>query len=177
MRLGLVTLLLCSALLPLRADDASRLKKAEEYLLLTKADERMKQSVDIMLQSMTAQLESQAGVAALPSEATALAKEYQAATIGLMAKVLAWDSIKNEFAQLAADTFTEAELDDLLVFYKTSTGRSVVVKTEILMQKGALIGQRRAIALQPDITKLTQDFNTKMQELMRSIQTQPRTKQ
>jgi hypothetical protein len=73
--------------------------------------------------------------------------------------------MKEEFIQLIADTYTEPELDDILAFYRTPSGASMLAKSEIMMQKGAAIGEKRAATLQPRIQPLMLEFAQKMQEV------------
>jgi hypothetical protein len=49
--------------------------------------------------------------------------------------------MEDEIAALYARTFTEQELKDILAFYATPSGRSMLAKTPALMQESVAIGQ------------------------------------
>lgn len=49
--------------------------------------------------------------------------------------------MEGEIAALYARTFTEQELKDMLAFYETPSGRSMLAKTPALMQESVAIGQ------------------------------------
>ncbi len=160
-----IRILICGAFAPaLFADDASRLKKAEEYLQLTKADERSKQVMDLTWNAMMSGMEKQMGQTNLPPEMKQALEEFKSGAKQLMDKALSWESLKGEYAQMTADTFTETELDDILTFFKSSTGRSMAAKSEELMARGGKIGQKRAEALLPEIQKLSQEMVRKLQQ-------------
>jgi len=55
-------------------------------------------------------------------------------------KYMTWEEVSPQFIDLYASTFTEAELNDLLGFYKTPTGQKALAEMPGLMQKGAAMG-------------------------------------
>lgn len=149
-----------------RADQASHLRKAEEFATLTQMDQRMSQSADLMLRSMLGPIEAQTNNnQALSEEAKQLVRNFLEDSKGVIMKGLEWASVKKEVVAMIADNLSERELDDLIAFYKTPSGKAAIEKSEIMMQQGNAIGQKRALDLQPELQKLTQEFMAKAQQM------------
>ena len=58
-------------------------------------------------------------------------------------KYLSWASLKEDYVKLYQESFTEPELRQLIVFYKTPTGQKAVQQMPALMQRGAQLGANR----------------------------------
>ena len=56
-------------------------------------------------------------------------------------KFLTWDEIGGKVVGIYADAFTDAELHDLIRFYKTPTGQKALAQQQTLMIQGASIGE------------------------------------
>ena len=59
-------------------------------------------------------------------------------------KVFAAGDLESEIVKLYMDAFSEAELRELAVFYRTPLGQKALAKLPEMMQQGAEIGMRRA---------------------------------
>ncbi len=59
-------------------------------------------------------------------------------------KFLTWDEIGAKVVGIYADAFTDAELRDMIRFYKTSTGQKALSQQQMLMTQGATIGEEVA---------------------------------
>jgi len=64
-----------------------------------------------------------------------------------------WDDVKGELAVMYCDEYTEAEMKELIVFYKTPIGQKSVEKMPILMQRGAEWGMKRSTAKSTELQK------------------------
>jgi len=71
-----------------------------------------------------------------------------------MNKHMSWNSLKGEFLKLYLETFTQSEVEDLVVFYKTPTGRKSIRLMPEMMAQGAAIGQKRVQANLPELQSL-----------------------
>jgi hypothetical protein len=68
------------------------------------------------------------------------------------AEIFASEEAKNAYAQLYASTFSEAELRQLVAFYRTPLGRKLATSQATLSMRGAEIGRTLAEARQADLT-------------------------
>lgn len=67
--------------------------------------------------------------------------------------------LNNRMIDLYIESFSEAEMKDLIAFYETPAGEKFLTKMPELMQKGAVIGQEVA-------EKHQDDFSVKLQEIL-----------
>ncbi|MFN0128498.1 MAG: DUF2059 domain-containing protein [Verrucomicrobiales bacterium] len=61
--------------------------------------------------------------------------------------------LKTRLTALYKESFTEAELSDMLAFYETPTGKKALEKIPALFQKGAAIGQDLAQKKQAELER------------------------
>jgi hypothetical protein len=111
---------------------------------------------------MTSQVNSGAlqavmGVKLAPEQEKAVA-ELQDKVTRIVADALAWEKLKPAYVKLFAEAYSEVELDDILAFYKSPTGQSMVAKNPLLMTKASEIVQQRMAAAQPELEKLVRDL-------------------
>jgi hypothetical protein len=66
--------------------------------------------------------------------------------------------MKPEYVRLYSEAYTEQQIDDMLTFYRSSTGQAMVAKTPDLMAKSSVIVQQRVMAARPEMQKLIQEF-------------------
>lgn len=69
-------------------------------------------------------------------------------------KYMSWKSLKEDFARIYMDVFTEKEIDDLLIFYETPTGKKAVKNLPVLMNKGMEVGQKRVQEHQKELEQM-----------------------
>lgn len=67
------------------------------------------------------------------------------------AKYFSYDSLKDDLAAIYADAFSKKELDDLIAFYKTETGKKTIKVLPELQQKGAMLGMERVTEHQAEL--------------------------
>ena len=60
----------------------------------------------------------------------------------LLTNLLPWDSLEAEIAPLYVDLFTEAELREMIAFYRTELGQMMLARMPELMQRSMMIVQR-----------------------------------
>ncbi|HET6372528.1 MAG TPA: DUF2059 domain-containing protein [Candidatus Polarisedimenticolia bacterium] len=66
-------------------------------------------------------------------------------------KYLTWEAMSPGLVKLYMETFSEAEVREMIVFYRTPTGRKALMKLPELMQKGAMIGAEVGKAHQQEL--------------------------
>ncbi len=78
-----------------------------------------------------------------------------------LTKYLSWENIESQMVQMYAEAFTEPEVRELIVFYRTPLGQKTVARMPELMQKGTAMGQK---AVQDHLPELQEAIAKKMQE-------------
>lgn len=73
------------------------------------------------------------------------------------AKHMSWESLKDEFIAVFMEEFSEEEIRDMIVFYKTPTGQKTIKKIPVLMSKGARLQTRRIRENMPELEQMIQE--------------------
>ena len=125
-RTTLLLLLLSCVPLTARADDASKLAKIQEFFKVAKLDQLsnqgMKQAIDQVNSGITQQLLGVKLTADQQKSYDELTKKAET----IISNALSWDKLEPEYEKLYAAAYTEPQLDDILAFYKSPTGRVMV---------------------------------------------------
>jgi hypothetical protein len=129
------------------ADDKSHRKATEELMTLMKMKSMMKNAVAQMLE-----VQMQANPAIAP---------YREVMVRFFDKYIGWDAIKDDYIKLYMKEFTEAEVKDMVRFYKSKTGKKAATKVPELMASGAAIGQQRVQKHMGELMKMLQDAQAK----------------
>jgi uncharacterized protein len=69
-------------------------------------------------------------------------------------KYLTWDAMAPQLIKVYMEAFTEAELREMIAFYRTPTGKKALTKIPELFQKGAQIGAEIAKAHQAELAEM-----------------------
>lgn len=136
-RLAVLALALSLASAPLHAQDAAprpvspgALRAAEELLPLMNAEAQVRAGIEAALD---AQVEAQPLMAPFRPTMQAWAERY-----------ITWAELGPRLARVYAEEFTEAELRDLIAFYRTPVGQKVATLTPTLSRRFAEAGEEMA---------------------------------
>lgn len=113
------------------ADERTHRRALETLLKMFDMKERAKQSVDQM--------------AALHVQQDPRLGPYTDVLRKFYAKNMSWKNLREEIINIYIKEFTEAEVRELIAFYRTPTGRKAIEKMPLLMEKCARIGNRRLL--------------------------------
>lgn len=161
---AVVALLLVAAVpAAAHADDVTRRAKAEQMLALTHTDALLKQQLDNVQERVQTLAKEQSSAANQTPEQQKLTADYLRKVSALSMDAVGWDKVRPVLVQSYAETFTDAELDAIIVFYKSPAGESIVAKAPELSQKTVSMVQASIKELQPKLAQLTQDYATQMQ--------------
>ena len=72
-------------------------------------------------------------------------------------KYLTWDEMGPKIVAIYADTFSEAELREIIAFYKTRTGKKVLETMPDLMRRGAMVGAEVAQAHSSELEQMLEE--------------------
>src|SRR5262249_4926596 len=114
---------------PAAAPSESHLKTAAELLELVHVDRSTSQALDVVLK---VQLLQQPHL-----------EPYEHTLRAFVQKYMSWESLKGDYARIYADAFSEAELRQMIAFYRTPTGQKAIKMIPELMAKGGALGQSR----------------------------------
>jgi|WetSurMetagenome_2_1015567.scaffolds.fasta_scaffold57065_3 uncharacterized protein len=129
-------------------NSASHSSVALELLEMMNMEKTLTQGVDIAL---SAQLKANPSL-----------KPYEDILRNFMSKYMNWPNLKDRFVELYVNEFSEDELRELIVFYKTDIGKKAIEKLPLLYAKGSELGQQ---VVQEHMAELTDAIQSRAKEL------------
>ncbi|WPU98520.1 DUF2059 domain-containing protein [Mucilaginibacter sp. cycad4] len=106
-----------------QAFTASHLKTAEQFLLATGTKEQFDATMNSIIKQGAKNVDSNQRDAYLK-----VMREF-------VGKYLTWDVLKEKLAEVYATEFTEAELNELNIFYNSPVGKKLVTRTPELLSR------------------------------------------
>ncbi len=126
----------------LYADEAAQRKLAEDLLVSMQVDKNLPAIREMLLNSLIPPM-IEAQLRDDPVRAQQLIKKIS----DVFSQGFTWDSLKQDYIDLYAQTFSEDELRALTEFFKTPVGRKYAEKSPELARKSMEIGQRKGAEL------------------------------
>jgi hypothetical protein len=120
-------------------------RAAAELIQLLKVEESSRMAIDAMIESMVAQNPMLAEVRDIFND---FFREFSR-----------WEALYPEYIRIYRNAYTEAELRELIAFYKTPVGRKTVELMPRLMQEGMEVGQRQ---MEPHLPELQRRLQARM---------------
>lgn len=149
--------LVLSSLVANAASDAAT-ASAEQLLELTGAD-RMTVPVHAQVRQMFAQRFAEAG----GQGREAVLESYQARADALLERAVGWERLRPELVTLYAGAFSEAELEQLVAFYRSPLGRKMLERLPELNMRSAQLTQARIEAVAPEVNQLLAEMAAQLQ--------------
>ncbi len=134
--------------------ETNKRQLAEELIVLTNVESTINVMYDQM-GKMTQGMSQQLGIK--PSESEFFEK-YMARMFSLMKEEMNWEKMKEPTIEIYIKHYTEKELQDIVAFYKTKSGKSMVSKMPLVMEDSMVITQ-----------SILKDFLPKMQALTKEM--------
>lgn len=142
----LATLICTSALLfsfnASAAPSPESIKAANELLLVMELEKTFSESIE---QQVDLQIRQNPMIA-----------PFREVMLEFFKKYMSWASLKDDMAKIYAEAFTVKEIQDLVVFYKTPTGKKAAQKLPELASKGAELGMTRVQKHMPELQNMIQ---------------------
>ena len=144
------------------AQEDARSALAEELLVAMDMPGSIEKSFAMMKQMLPAQMEKM-NQAAGSAKTSANLSEQTTKMMDMMAEALSWDKIKADYVALYAETFTAAELKDLIAFYKSPAGQAFTQKQPELTRRGVEMSQKLMLQIMPKIQAMAKEMATPAQ--------------
>lgn len=160
--LVVLILLLFAAAPAASADEASKARKVEEFFQVARLEQMFSQSMTLAMNQVKSSVMREAKAAKLSPAQSALIEQLQSKVEAVVGMALGWEQLRPQYIKLYSEAFTEAQLDDLLAFYKSPTGQAMVSNSPMLMKQGAEITQQRMAVAEPELRRLVEEFRQKV---------------
>ena len=124
---------------PARADDASKRAKVVELFRVMHVNQMAEQITSSVRQQMEMSMQSVPGAGQMNAEQKRLVDDYQAKVMAMVNENMSWKALEPQMIELYTSTYSEAEIEGILAFYKGPVGQSMLAKTPELTQKSMAI--------------------------------------
>ena len=141
------------------AQEDARPALAEELLIAMDMPDSIEKSFAMMKQMIPAQMEKMQQATGHTNASPNVANHMDK-MMDLMADVLSWDKIKDDYVALYAGTFSAEELKDLIAFYKSPAGQAFTRKQPELTMKTMEMTQKLMMQVMPKIQALSKELTT-----------------
>ena len=121
---------------------AAHREAVRRLMIVTRVRELTEQSTDAMLKGQLEQMPQ------LAPFANILQEFYR--------EQLAWTTLEPEYTRLYLEVFTEPEVRQLIAFYETPLGQTLLAKMPLLLQKTTELTARRVQAAMPQLIQRLQ---------------------
>jgi uncharacterized protein len=112
-----------------RADEASKQAKVKELFAVMHMDHNLDRMMSAMQHQVQVTAQSAPGTETLTPEKKKIQQEFVDNSMKVVDENFGWSELEPAYAKLYADTYTEAELDGILAFYKSPAGQAMLTKT------------------------------------------------
>jgi len=75
-----------------------------------------------------------------------------------MREEMSWDKMEGPMIDIYLNNYTEEEIQDLLVFYRTDTGRALIKKMPAVLGESMLVSQELMQGFMPKLRELSGDL-------------------
>lgn len=141
------------------ADDSARWAQVEQLLLEMQMDSMMDTAytqMEMMILGMQQQFN-------IKESEKPLFEEFARKSTQIFKQELGWDKLKQPLTDIYVKHYSDKEIADMLAFYASDTGRSMVAKMPAVMQESMMVTQSLSQGLLPKMEQLQQEFATKLQ--------------
>ena len=139
--------------------------RAAELLQVMNAEQLVTQMSQLGFRSSTEAVRARVAQAQCPA-AQRVFDDFSAQAEEAMRKAFVEGDYLGEMAKLYAETFTEAELQDVIDFYRSPTGRKFLERQPALLQRGAALGQSLVQARMPEFNALGQRMGAELEQAL-----------
>ncbi len=146
--------------LPTLAQDSNR-ASVEALLEATDADSVI-DSMYAQMDQMFAGMGQQLGIQ--PAEMASF-ENYMNNVSALMKSEMSWEKMREPIIDIYLAHYTEKEIQDMLAFYQSETGRSMVTKMPVVMDESMKLSQQMFADMMPKLQVLAVEFQKELQAI------------
>ncbi|MFA5501787.1 MAG: DUF2059 domain-containing protein [Sulfurovaceae bacterium] len=83
----------------------------------------------------------------------------------VMKEEITWEKLKEPIIGIYMKHYSEKEINDLLAFYDTETGQSIIKKMPIVMKDSMMVSRTMLIELAPKFNKFSEDMLKELKQV------------
>jgi hypothetical protein len=136
----------------------SKQESVEELLALSKADAALDAAYGQMDQ-LFVNMGKQLGV---KPEEQEMFDKFMLKMASLMKEEMSWDKMKGPMIEIYLKHYTEKEVQDMITFYKSESGRSMISKQADVAKDTMMLSQKMIEGFLPKVMKLSQEMEAEL---------------
>lgn len=156
----LAALILLSVSISSNAQSDSKQAKLNELVNVMNMDS-MVETMYVQMEAMMKNMSTQLGVQT--SEQAIFDKYYQRMS-EVMKEDMSWEKMEPGIVDIYTRNFSEEEIDDMLTFYKSETGKSLLQKMPSVMQESMQMSQSLMQTTVPKMQQIAQELRQALEE-------------
>lgn len=137
-----------------QAQESTKHQKLNELIALMNMDSMM----DSMYQQMGSIFKNMSKDIDIDEDDRPWLEEYHRKMVAIMREEMSWAKFQPIIVDIYANNFTEQEIDDMIAFYKTPTGQSLLAKMPVVMQQTMMSSQEVMKSALPRIQAIAQEL-------------------
>ena len=157
-KLAVLLAMCCCLVVTAHADEASHTAKVHEFFKVAKLDQLSTQIMTQAMEQVNSSMMQQMIGAQLTATQQQSVEQLKGKVADVVTEALGWEKLEPEYTRMYSEAFTEQQMDDILAFYKSSTGQAMIEKSPTLLTESSRIAQQRMAVVLPKIQKLVKDF-------------------
>lgn len=148
-------------LMPLcaQANDDAKRAKIERILQVTKVESM----VDNMYAQVDAALVGMAQELGIQASEQVVFDRYMSKVAAAMAEQMTWAKIKEPTIDIYMKHYSEKEIDDMLVFYSSDSGKAIIEKMPKVMEESLLLSQSMLRDFMPKMKQLSLELSQELE--------------
>ena len=141
-----------------RADEASKQTKVRDLFVTMHMDHMLDQMMHSIQGEVQAMAQRAPGAEQMTAPQKKLAQDFMDKSMKVVNGSVGWTVLEPEYVKLYSATYSEAEIDGILAFYKSAVGQAMLAKTPELSTGGMQIVRSRMGDFQPKIQALQREY-------------------
>ena len=156
-KIFIVSLFACFAF-SAQASDVTKVQKVNELLMVMDADNM----IDEIYTQMFSMMQSMNKSLKLKDSEQAMNKMFSDKMADMLKKELSWAKMKPGMISIYVKHYTEKEIDDMISFYESESGQSMLKKMPAVMKDSMQIGQQMVMSIIPKMNAMREEFKNEL---------------
>jgi uncharacterized protein len=138
--------------------ESSKRESVEELLRITNVDsmiDNMYSQMDQMFVGMGQQM-------GIKTSEQDIFDNYMKKVTASMKEMMSWEKMKAPMTDIYLTSYTEKEIQDMLDFYRSETGRSLIKKMPQVMSESMMLSQEMMKGFMPKVQELSVELNEEL---------------
>ncbi len=158
MRKSIVMVFLLLAPFLLHSEEGVDRQSIEELLEVSDT----KSMIDSMYAEMDKMFKGMAAQLKIKESEQHVFDKFMKKMFSAMKAEMSWEKMKEPVIEIYMRNYTKQEISEILAFYKTETGKSLVKKMPIVMRESMQVSQSMFMEFMPTIQQLAQEMKAEL---------------